>query len=145
MFAVDILLILLQHIARNLLLLASRYLITDGFTYRKIHSHKAMPYIRLSVLSQHPQTSFTHLINKDLRLKLTKVLKEAVKEVDTVLNIMSTTGLADRVHRKLRVANIDGPGTERRTQHGTDGATTGHVVPHDEHLERHTLALSSSF
>lgn len=105
-------------------------------------SHEDMPYIYYLHLANISQL---HSVYKDLRLKLSKVLEEAVEQVNTVFYIVGTSRLANGVHGKLRVANIDGPCAERRAQHRTNGATAGHVVPDNEHLKWHTLALPGSF
>jgi hypothetical protein len=39
-------------------------------------------------------------------LKLLKVLKEAFEQVDRVLDVVSTAGLANAVHAQLRVAEV---------------------------------------
>ena len=50
------------------------------------------------------------LINENRALQLSEMLKEAIEQVHTVLYIMGTAGLANGVHRELRVADIDRPG-----------------------------------
>src|ERR1700712_2966758 len=82
------------------------------------------------------------LINENRALQLPEMLKEAVEQAHTVLYIVGTAGLAEGGHRELTVADIDRPGAQSGAQHGTNGASAGHVIAHDEQLEWHTLALS---
>lgn len=55
-----------------------------------------------------PTMSTSRLVNLERAINLGKPVKVALKQLDVVPHVRRAAGLADRVHRKLREANVDG-------------------------------------
>lgn len=73
------------------------------------------------------------------------MLEKAIKQIHTMLHIMRTPRLANRMHSQLRISHIDRPRAQRGTEHRPNSASARTVVAHHKQLQRHALALARGF
>lgn len=79
-----------------------------------------------------------NLVDEDLGLQSTVSAIELVKELNGVVDISGTAGLADAVHAQLGVTQVQSAHAELGGQEGANGASAEGVVADDEELEGHT-------
>ena len=88
-------------------------------------------------------TEDQRLVDGELGVHMLEGVEEVLEQLDLVLDILCATRLTNRVHRQLRVAEVERADAEL-AEHRSDGGATGHVVLDHERLQRHLSALSDA-